>query len=303
MGADGFKSALMTSSPFADIRQLAVSPPAPGPSPTLEQGGRLAEISAWLTAWSGKSPPAVNRPVVALYAGARQGVGPRGYARDRLEAIASGGATVSRIAGVQGAGLEAFDLAIDRPSPDFLEKPSMSEKEAAATMAFGMEALAKQPDLLIPGVIVAEPARTAAAVCLALFGGEASDWSDDPEPVAVAVARAKAEGMGEDPLEILRQLGGRETAAVVGAILAARTQKIPVLLDGYAACAAAAIVRAVEPAAIDHCLAAHVSPAKGHARLLERLEKRPLLALDTPDEEGVGGASALALVKLACEVR
>lgn len=300
---DGFKSATMTASPFADIRQLAISPPAPGPSPTLEQGGRLAEIAAWLTAWSGKTPPVVNRPVVALYAGARQGVGPRGYARDRLEAIASGGATVSRLAGAQGAGLEAFDLAIDRPSPDFIDKPSMSEKEAAATMAFGMEALAKQPDLLIPGVIVAEAARTAAAIGLALFGGEASDWSDDPAPVAAAVARAREEGMGSDPLEILRQLGGRETAAVAGAILAARVQKVPVLLDGYAACAAAAIVRAVEPGAIDHCLAAHVSPAKGHARLLEILDKRPLLALDTVDEEGVGGASALALVKLACEVR
>ena len=293
----------MTTSPFADIRQLAVSPPAPGPSPMLEQGGRLAEIAAWLTAWTGKSPPAVNRPVVALYAGARQGAGPRGYARERLEVIASGCATVSRLAGVQGAGLEAFDLAIDRPSPDSVEKPSMSEKEAAATIAFGMEALAKQPDLLIPGVITAEAARTAAAVCLGLFGGEASDWSDDPEPVAAAVARARGEGMGDDPLEILRQLGGRETAAVVGAILAARTQKVPVLLDGYASCAAAAIVRAIEPAAIDHCLAAHVSPAKGHAKLLEILDKRPLLALDTLDEEGVGGASALALVKLACEVR
>ncbi|MFY8142794.1 MAG: nicotinate-nucleotide--dimethylbenzimidazole phosphoribosyltransferase [Caulobacter sp.] len=292
-----------TASPFSDIRQLAISPPQPGPSPTLGQGGRLAETSAWLTAWSGKTPPAVNRPVVALYAGARQGVGPRGWARERLEAIAAGGATVSRLAGVQGAGLEAFDLAIDRPSPDMVAKASMSEKEAAATMAFGMEALAKQPDLLIPGVIVAEPARTAAAVCLALFGGEASDWSDDPEPVSAAVARAQGEGMGDDPLEILRQLGGRETAAVAGAILAARVQKVPVLLDGYAACAAAAIVQAIEPTAIGHCLAAHVSPATGHARLLARLGKSPLLTLETNDEEGVGGVSALALVKLACEVR
>lgn len=292
-----------TVSPFADIRQLVASPPQPGPAPALEQGGRLAEISAWLTTWTGKTPPAVNRPVVALYAGARQGVGPRGWARERLEAIAAGGATVSRLAGVQGAGLEAFDLAIDRPSPDMVVKASMSEKEAAATMAFGMEALAKQPDLLVPGVIVAEPARTAAAVCLALFGGEASDWSDDPEPIAAAVARARGEGMGDDPLEILRQLGGRETAAVAGAILAARVQKVPVLLDGYAACAAAAIVQAIEPTAIDHCMAGHVSPTKGHAKLLEKLGKSPLLALDVTDEEGVGGVSALALVKLACEVR
>lgn len=292
-----------TVSPFADIRQLAVSPPAAGPAPALEQGGRLADIAAWLTAWTGKAPPAVNRPVVALYAGARQGVGPKGWARERLEAIAAGGATVSRLAGAQGAGLEAFDLAIDRPSPDLVTKPSMSEKEAAATMAFGMEALAKQPDLLIPGVIVAEPARTAAAVCLALFGGEAADWSDEPEPVAGAVARAREEGMGDDPLEVLRQLGGRETAAVAGAILAARVQKVPVLLDGYAACAAAAIVQALEPTAIDHCVAAHVSPAKGHAKVLDKLGKQPLLTLGVTDEEGVGGVSALALVKLACEVR
>ena len=292
-----------TVSPFADIRQLAASPPAAGPAPALEQGGRLADIAAWLTAWTGKTPPAVNRPVVALYAGARQGVGPRGWARERLEAIAAGGATVSRLAGAQGAGLEAFDLAIDRPSPDLVTQASMSEKEAAATMAFGMEALAKQPDLLIPGVIVAESARTAAAVCLALFGGEASDWSDDPEPVAAAVARAREEGMGDDPLEVLRQLGGRETAAVAGAILAARVQKVPVLLDGYAACAAAAIVQALEPTAIDHCVAAHVSPAKGHAKVLDKLGKQPLLTLGVTDEEGVGGVSALALVKLACEVR
>lgn len=292
-----------TVSPFADIRQLVVSPPAAGPAPALEQGGRLADIAAWLTAWTGKAPPAVNRPVVALYAGARQGVGPKGWARERLEAIAAGGATVSRLAGAQGAGLEAFDLAIDRPSPDLVTKASMSEKEAAATMAFGMEALAKQPDLLIPGVIVAEPARTAAAVCLAMFGGEAADWSDEPEPVAAAVARAREEGMGDDPLEVLRQLGGRETAAVAGAILAARVQKVPVLLDGYAACAAAAIVQALEPTAIDHCVAAHVSPAKGHAKVLDKLGKQPLLTLGVTDEEGVGGVSALALVKLACEVR
>lgn len=292
-----------TVSPFADIRQLAVSPPAAGPAPALEQGGRLADIAAWLTAWTGKAPPVVNRPVVALYAGARQGVGPKGWARERLEAIAAGGATVSRLAGAQGAGLEAFDLAIDRPSPDLVTKASMSEKEAAATMAFGMEALAKQPDLLIPGVIVAEPARTAAAVCLAMFGGEAADWSDEPEPVAAAVARAREEGMGDDPLEVLRQLGGRETAAVAGAILAARVQKVPVLLDGYAACAAAAIVQALEPTAIDHCVAAHVSPAKGHAKVLDKLGKQPLLTLGVTDEEGVGGVSALALVKLACEVR
>ena len=290
------------ASPFDDIRKLAADAPAPTLS-IFTVGDRLAEVSAWLTAWTGKTPPVVLRPVIALYAGARQGVGPRGYARERLEAVASGGANVCRIAGAQGAGLEAFDLAIDRPPPESTLKAAMGEKECAATMAFGMEALAKQPDLLIPGVIAAEASQAAAAIALALLGGEASDWSDAPEPVAAAVARAVSEDDLSDPLQALRQLGGRETAALVGAILAARVQKIPVLLDGYAACAAALVLHAMNPGLIAHCLAAHVGAAKGHARLLGALGKRPLLDLDMAEEEGVGGATALAVVRLACEVR
>jgi nicotinate-nucleotide--dimethylbenzimidazole phosphoribosyltransferase len=293
----------MTVSPFDDIRQLAADAPASPWAISAFTGDRLAEISAWLTAWTGKTPPAVLRPVVALYAGACQGIGPRGYARERLETVAAGGANVCRLAGAQGAGLEAFDLAVDRPTPDPVVKAAMSEKECAATMAFGMEALAKQPDLLIPGVIAAEAERSAAAIALALFGGEAADWSDAPEPVAAAVARAAGEDDLADPLAVLRQLGGRETAALVGAILAARVQKIPVLLDGYAACAAAAVLHVLDPGLIAHSLAAHVGTAKGHRRLLEILGKRPLIDLDLAEEEGVGGATALALVRLACEVR
>ncbi|MDB5457491.1 MAG: nicotinate-nucleotide--dimethylbenzimidazole phosphoribosyltransferase [Caulobacter sp.] len=293
----------MSASPFDDIRSLAADLPTPEPVAAAAEAGRLAELSAWLSTWTGKRPPAVNRPVVALYAGARQDVGPRGYARDRLEAVASGVAVVCRLAGAQGAGLEAFDLAIDRPTPDTAHKPSMSEKECAATMAFGMEALAKQPDLLIPGVIAAHADRTAAALCLALFGGAAADWSDAPEETAAAVARARGEGGLDDPLQALRQLGGRETAAVAGAILAARVQKIPVLLDGYGACAAAAVLWALDLATLDHCVAAHVGPSAGHARLLRQLDKVPLLSLGVADEEGVGGATALAVVKLACAVR
>lgn len=290
------------ASPFADIRRLAADLPAPGVFVPPTEGGRLAEVSAWLTAWTGRNLPAVNRPVVALYAGARQGVGPRGYARERLEAVASGAAAVCRLAGAQGAGLEAFDLAIDRPTPDARQKASMSHKECAATMAFGMEALAKQPDLLAPGVIAAEADRDASAIALALFGGQASDWSDQPDDISAAVERARGESDLSDPLEVLRQLGARETAAVAGAVLAARVQKIPVLLDGYAATAAAAVLHAIDPDLIAHAMAAHVA-GPAHGRLLAAIGKAPLLSLEIAGEEGVGAASALALVRLACEVR
>lgn len=290
------------TSPFDDIRALLDSLPGPAEVQPRRWGlGRLDEIAAWLAAWSGRNPPSVNRPVIAIYAGGH------GLAvhlpqappvRGQLEAMAAGLAPVSQAAQAQGAGLDAFDLALDRPVADITEHAAMSEKECAATMAFGMEALAKQPDLLALGEVGTGGEVAAAAVAFALFGGEASDWSDHPALVEEAVARAKGEG-ATDPLDILRQVGGREMAAIAGAIVAARSQKTPVLLDSFGACAAAAVLAAIRPDAADHCMAAQVSAEPGQALLLERLGLRPLLDLGLTDGAGTGAAAAIGLVRLA----
>ncbi|MBQ1541291.1 nicotinate-nucleotide--dimethylbenzimidazole phosphoribosyltransferase [Caulobacter sp. CCUG 60055] len=322
----------MTAQPFDDIRALIAGFPGPDAEArarTAEREGRLVkpagalgrleEISDWLAAWSGRAPPQVNRPIIAIFGGAH-GVTARGVSafpadvnRQMLETFAAGGAAINQMARFHGAGLEVFDLAVDRPTADMVERAAMSERECAATMAFGMEVLAKQPDLLILGEMGIGNTTAAAAVCHGLYGGEAADWTgrgtgvDDAglarktEAVAAAVARAKAEG-ASDPLQVLRQVGGRELAAVAGAIAAARTQKIPVILDGYVIGAAAAVLHAIDPSALDHCIAGHVSAEPGHRRLLERLGKRPLLDLGLRLGEGTGAAAALSLVRLACEV-
>ena len=289
------------TAPFDDIRALLDSLPGPTEAPPRRRDlGRLDEIAAWLAAWSGRNPPAVNRPIVAIYAGAHglaAHLPEASPVRGTLEAMAGGIAPVSQAAQATGAGLDAFDLALDRPVADITERAAMSEKECAATMAFGMEALAKQPDLLGLGEIGAGGEVAAGAVAHALFGGEASDWSAHPQLIEEAVARARGEGAA-DPLDLLRHLGGREMAAIAGAILAARTQKTPVLLDSYGGCAAAAVLAAVRPDAADHCMAAHVSAAPGHAILLERLGLRPLLDLGLADT-GTGTTAAIGLVRLA----
>ena len=119
---------------------------------------------------------------------------------------------------------------------------------------------------------------------------------------AVAEAVALHAAHRGDPLEVLRRLGGREIAAMAGAILAARTQRIPVVLDGYVVCAAAAVLHALDPATLDHCIAGHVSAEGAHAEVLRRLGKPPLLDLGMRLGEGSGGALAVGLVKaaLAC---
>jgi nicotinate-nucleotide--dimethylbenzimidazole phosphoribosyltransferase len=102
-----------------------------------------------------------------------------------------------------------------------------------------------------------------------------------------------------DPLEVLRRLGGREIAAMVGAILAARIQRTPVVLDGFVVCAAAAILHAVDPSALDHCLAGHVSAERAHIEVLKRLGKSPILSLGMRLGEGSGAAVVVGVLKAA----
>jgi len=295
--------------PFDDIRALISGLPPMG-EPKIEPSlrlGRLGELAAWLSCWrAGPGAPRIHRPILALYAGSHQvaqhsrHAGGPDTVRARLEALAAGGAQVNGLAQAEGAGLEAFDLAIDRPVPDILEHPAMSERECAATMAFGMEALAKQPDLLLLGDVSSGGRIAAAALALTLFGGEAQEWiSGDEALVARAAERCRAHmGRSRDPLEALRQLGGREIAALAGAIVAARAQSVPVILGGYGAAMAAAVLQRIDPRAVEHVLA---GDASAYRAVSEEMGLSPVIEYGITAGEGVSAVAALPILKLACE--
>ena len=202
------------------------------------------------------------------------------------------------------AGLKVFDLALDMPVPDIRTHEALSEAACAATMAFGMEAIAGGTDILCLGAAGECGRIAAAALVTALFGGAPGDWTDGSAFAneAAAAALATHEGHLADPLEALRRVGSRELAAIAGAILAARFQRIPVLLDGFVTCAAAAVLYKLQPSALDHCMAAHVSAGPAHARLLAAIGKKPLLEMGIALEEGAGAALALGMVKSALAI-
>jgi nicotinate-nucleotide--dimethylbenzimidazole phosphoribosyltransferase len=320
-----------TALPFDDIRGLlALMPPLDEAAAarvrerdrvlTKPPGslGRLEEIAEWLAAVQGRSEPTLARPLVAVFAAnhgvVAQGVSPypSEVTGQMLANFTAGGAAINQICATFDLGLKVYDLALDMPTEDITRSPAMEEAACAATMAFGMEAIAGGTDFLILGEMGIGNTTIAAAIYHALYGGTAADWVgrgtgvDDQglERKRDAVARAVAlnEGSLGDPLEVLRRLGGREVAAMAGAILAARTQHIPVLLDGYVVCAAAAVLHALDPATLDHCMAGHVSAEGAHADVLRRLGKRPLLDLGMRLGEGSGAALAFGVVKaaLAC---
>ncbi len=309
-----------TGLPFDDIRRLIDGPPLPNTevADTVRAGsepglGHLQDVGEWLAAWQGRPDPAITQPLIAVFAANHnildQDVAdePMSATQARVEQIAAGGAAVSRAALQSNVGLKVFDLALDLPTPDITLEDALDEAACAATMAFGMEAIAGGADLLCVTDIGVGNRTVAAAVALALFGGTAEDWlSGEPtetkwqnQKQAVETAVARLGGETSDPLEVLRRVGGREVAAIAGAILAARYQNIPVLLDGPVSVAAAAVLRALNPAIIAHCRATHADADPGHERLLTELGLKPLLNLGLKGSSGLGSVLGVDLCRSA----
>ena len=280
--------------------------------------GRLEDLAEWLGGWQGRARPAVTRPLVAIFAG-NHGVAARGVSaypssvtQQMVENFAAGGAAINQICIVYDLGLKVFDLALDLPTGDITVEPALDEAGCAATMAFGMEATAGGIDLLAIGEMGIGNTTIAAAVSAGLFGGTGADWVGPGTGVDAAGLARKAAVIDtalelhaahlDDPLEVLRRLGGRELAAMAGAILAARMSRIPVIVDGYVATAAAAVLYKMNPAALDHCQFGHVSAEPAHAKLLAAMGKTALLDLGMRLGEGTGAAMAAGLVKAAAEI-
>ncbi|MFN4172319.1 MAG: nicotinate-nucleotide--dimethylbenzimidazole phosphoribosyltransferase [Pseudorhodobacter sp.] len=280
--------------------------------------GRLEEIALWYAGWRGMARPVIAAPQIAIFAG-NHGVAARGVSAFPPEVTVqmvanfnAGGAAINQLACAFGAVLTVHALDLDRPTADFTTAPAMTEAELLAALTVGWEAVALGSDLLVVGEMGIGNTTSAAAMACALFGGTPQDWVGRGTGVDAAGLVRKADvvaaglachaGALADPMEVLRRLGGREIAAMAGALARARVARIPVLLDGFIACAAAAVLARAVPGALDHCLAGHRSAEAAHWRLLEALGKEPILSLDLRLGEGSGGALAIGVVQgaLAC---
>lgn len=284
---------------------------------TKPQGslGRLEDIVAWMARWQGRHPPNADDIQTLVFAG-NHGVAALGVsafpAEVTVQMVANfqaGGAAVNQLCRSIGAKLEVHALDLERPTADFTQAPAMSPDEFAAAFRTGFGAVPAHADLVCIGEMGIANTTSAAALCCALYGGEAADWAgrgtgvDDSglerktSVIAAGVALHATEMT--DGLDGLRRLGGRELAAMAGAIVAARHRRIPVLLDGFVCGAAAAALEATRAGALDHCLAGHCSAEPGHRRLLARLAKTPLLDLGMRLGEASGAVTAAGLVKAA----
>ena len=278
--------------------------------------GLLEDLAVFVAGWQGTPRPAIERAQALVFAGnhgiCAQGINPfpQVVTAQMVANFRAGGAAINQLCAVNGAELSVIPLDLDTPTRDFTAEPAMSEAECLDALNRGTEAVDAEADILILGEMGIGNSTVAAALACALFGGSAEDWvgpgaGADDAGVARKVAAIEAGLMlhpERGPASVLCTFGGREQAAICGAVLAARTARIPVLLDGFICTAAAAVLHAVDERLLDHALIGHVSAEPGHRRLLQALSKRPVLDFDMRLGEGSGAALALGVVRaaLAC---
>jgi len=314
----------MTGRPFDDIRSLVSTMPSPDAQAAqsvrdmssglsaLRPLGRMDQHLEWLASWQGRMP-AIDRPLIAVFAGTH-GIASQIFEADiaaasaaRVKSMTEGAAGVRGIAASFQSAFKVYELGTEYPSKDFTKAPSLSEKDCAAAIAFGMEVVAEGADVIAIGNAGYGSATAAAAITRGLYGGASEYWAGGTAQTAkarIAVveagARLHSEKLG-DPLDVLRCFGGRDIAGMVGAILAARHQSIPVILDGYVVCSAAAVLHKLNPDSISHCMAGHVTREPAHQALLDRIDRAPLLDLGIGIGDGSGAAFAMGALRSAAQ--
>lgn len=293
--------------------------------------GVLEQVVERWAAWTGDAPPSPLRPAILVLA-ADHGHVARGttlygaHVTAQVAAAAARGGTAIGVLARHHAGLLAVvDVGMAGETPagvrpqrvrsgtdDLVEGPAMTAADVEAAIATGAslagELLDRGARCLVPGEIGIGNTTSAAALACALVGltpelavgrGAGADAAGLERKRAVVRAALERAGWPATPLRALRELGGLELAAIVGAILEAGRRRAPVVLDGFAVGVAALAAVRLCPAVRDGLVAGHRSAEPAHGAVLAQLGLEPLLDLRLRLGEGSGATLALPLIEQA----
>ncbi len=297
--------------------------------------GQLEALAIQLAAMQGKEKPQINNVFISIFAGdhgiAEENVSafPQLVTAEMVKNFARGGAAICVLAKQLGAKLEvvnlgtAFDTGtlpgvlqcnIGKGTANFARQPAMTEVQLVAAMQAGNDSAAQaakfEAQLYIGGDMGIANTTSAAALACALLKhtpqqlagpGTGLDASGVQHKAAV-IARALELHAAQlnDPLEILRRLGGFEIAALTAAYISCAQRGITVLVDGYITTAAALLAVCIQPAVADWMLYAHRSAEPGHILMLNALKAETMLELGMRLGEGSGAGVAVPVLRLAC---
>ncbi len=299
--------------------------------------GRLEELARRVVEITGNDPPAIGRRVIFTLAAdhgvVAEGVSayPQVVTAQMLENFLRGGAAINVLARHAGADIMVADLGVATPvSPrpglvarrigpgtrNMARGPAMTRDEAVAAIEAGIGLVEAERcqgiDLVGTGEMGIGNTTAASAIAAALTGAPVEAVTGRGTGIDEATWRRKADVVRralevnrpdpKDGLDVLAKVGGFEIGGLVGVILAGAARRIPVVLDGFIAGAAALIAVTLRPEAAHCLLASHCSAEPGHRVILERLGLRPYLDLEMRLGEGTGAALAFTLIEAAVRV-
>ncbi|NSL91583.1 nicotinate-nucleotide--dimethylbenzimidazole phosphoribosyltransferase [Acetobacter syzygii] len=279
--------------------------------------GQLEEMTRWLGGWQHRVSPRLEQVQVLIFAG-NHGVMAHRVSPWPVEVTAQmvrnfehGGAAINQIARIAQAELAVVPVHNLTPTADCTHAPAMTEQEFLNAVQAGFAAVPQTCDLLCLGEMGIGNTTIASALCAALTNQSGADWAGQGTGLDAAGTRHKATIIDaalahhaphlHDPLEVARRLGGYELAAILGATLAARHRRIPVILDGFVCTAAVAPLMRLHPDALEHTALSHCPTETGHtARLAGLLGLKPILSgLGLRLGEASGAALAIPILRAA----
>jgi len=295
--------------------------------------GRLEEIAVRLASVRGR-PPRVEQPIIFVFAAdhgvVAEGVSayPQIVTAQMVENFLAGGAAINVLARQAGARVVVADFGIASPVPrspglvdcaiargtaNIAQGPAMTTEQAIAAIERGATlaegAMDDGADLLVTGEMGIGNTTAASAITAATTGadparvtGRGTGVDDAAWPRKVEVVRralAVNQPDGADGLDVLARVGGFEIGGLVGVILAGAARRVPVVLDGFIAGAAALVATTLAPEARHALFASHRSAEPGHAVVLAHLGLEPYLDLGLRLGEGTGGALFVHLARAA----
>jgi nicotinate-nucleotide--dimethylbenzimidazole phosphoribosyltransferase len=299
--------------------------------------GRIEDLAVRLSAMRGAPPPGYPRRTILVAAGdhgvVEDGVSayPPEVTAQMVAGFLAGHAAINAFARAVGASVYVADFGVRTPcggGPFFLDanvgratrnlarEPALvDDATVLRTLEAGIDAfrevVRRAPcDVLGLGEMGIGNTTSAAAMIAAFAGrparevvGRGTGIDDEGLTRKVhALERGLARCLDREWMTIARELGGYEIVALAGTILAASSARIPIVLDGVVVGAAALLARAIAPASIGYCIAAHRSQERGHAIALEALGLVPLLDLDLRLGEASGAALAFPLLEAAARM-
>jgi nicotinate-nucleotide--dimethylbenzimidazole phosphoribosyltransferase len=316
----------------AETRQAVLTKPA-------GSLGRLEDIAIRLAAMQGTETPQINKPYIAVFAGdhgiASEGVSafPQVVTGEMIRNFARGGAAISVLAKAQKAVLHVYncgtaypveplsgvtDCSIAAGTANFLHQPAMTSAQLEQALAIGQKAIedaqAQHCDVFIAGEMGIANTTSATAIASALLNvkpntitGRGTGIDDKTlnhkiHVIEQALAQHNLLTPNPSPFTVLQQVGGFEIAAIVGAYIACAQAGLPIIVDGFISSAAALVAIKHNPDMQNWMFFAHASAEPGHAVMMQALAATPLLDLGMRLGEGSGAATALSIIKLACDL-